>query len=204
VTPATLTHTQPAGNTLPAAPRRARRAAGGNPPGRPPGDHGGGGGGGGGNEGEPAASGSREGVGPFALALTLTGITTLFLVLIGVAVERAARRAHGGTAGRRKALRWLGASLVLGLAFLAAQTSLWLGLAHAGFVPASGGYAAVFFALTGLHALHVLGGLGFLAVLALELARPRASMPGVRLGAIYWHYMGALWLVLFALLYFVR
>jgi heme/copper-type cytochrome/quinol oxidase subunit 3 len=45
-------------------------------------------------------------------------------------------------------------------------------------------------------------------VLALRLGRGARSAASaarsVRLGALYWHFMGLLWLVLFALLYFVR
>ena len=212
--------------------RRGRRRAFGGPP-RPPRDGDGGGGGGGDDHGGFAAAGGPGDVGPFALGLALTGITTLFFVLIAVwlflrrpapdwhpasapralwlstlflaasslAVERAARAARREE--QRTTRRWLGASLALGLAFLAAQALLWTSLWRAGFVPAAGGYAAVFFALTGLHALHVLGGLVFLAFLAHGLRRAR-RVPSVRLGAIYWHYMGAIWLVLFTLLVFVR
>jgi len=220
------------------APRRdGRKRQHGGPPLVPPGDSDGGGGDGDGSGPWPA-HGAGD-VGPFALALALAGITTLFLVLIAVwlflrrpaldwrganvagalnalwlstaflaassaAVELAARRARGGAPERRATLRWLSTSLVLGLAFLAAQVFLWTNLWRAGLVPSASGYAAVFFALTGLHALHVLGGLGFLGGLALRLRRAAARGPSVRLGAAYWHFMGALWLVLFTLLYFVR
>ncbi len=137
-------------------------------------------------------------------ALNALWLSTACLLASSAAVELAARRARSGVDGRRAALRWLTASLVLGLAFLAAQAFLWIGLWSAGLVPSASGYAAVFFALTGLHALHVLGGLGFLGALAMRLRRRAAWIPSVRLGAVYWHFMGALWLVLFTLLYFVR
>lgn len=221
--------------------RRGRRRLRGAPPAAPPGDPGEGGGRGGGGEGGDGsgdgASGAdgNAGAGPFALALALAGITTLFVVLLAVwlflrrpapdwratgalhalwistacllassaAVELAARC----TPARRTSLKWLLASLALGAAFLAAQVHLWLSLWRAGLVPAASGYAAVLFALTSLHALHVLGGLAFLSTLAWRLhATPpsAARRPSVRLGAVYWHFMGGLWLVLFALLYFVR
>ncbi len=218
-----------AGTGVLAPTRRGRRRAHDGPPPVPPADGGGGRGGGGGQD---SSAGGADGFGPFALGLAMAGITTLFLVLIAVwfflrrpapdwrasesppaalwlstaclmassvAVELAARRARASRP--RAARRWLGLSLVLGLAFLAAQAALWTSLWRAGLVPAASGYAAVFFALTGLHALHALGGLGFLGFLALGHARTPASL---RLGAIYWHFMGAIWLVLFALLYFVR
>ena len=219
------------------APRRDRRRDHGAPPLVPPRDSDGGGGDGGGDGAFPA--GDAGGVGPFALALALAGITTLFVVLIAVwlclrrpaadwraaeasgaldplwfstacllassaAVELAARRARTGNAARHATLRWLVAGLALGLGFVVAQVWLWIGLWRAGIVPSASGYAAVFFALTGLHALHVLGGLGFLGVLVLWLRRRARHVPSVRLGAVYWHFMGALWLVLFTLLYFVR
>jgi heme/copper-type cytochrome/quinol oxidase subunit 3 len=119
----------------------------------------------------------------------------------GLAVEAAARAAQAWRA--RTALRWLAGAAALGLAFLAAQFELWLRLWHAGHVPAASGYAATFFALTGLHALHVLGGLTYFAVLARSLrlaAAVRREMPSLRPGALYWHYMGLLWVVLVAVL----
>lgn len=225
----------PAGTTLlEPPPRRAR--SGGRPP-DPPRD--GGGGDGGRGDGAPAGEGP-EGLGRLALGLALLGITTLFAVLIAVAlllrrpaadwqgsgrpplgalwassaclllsslaIERAARRARAGSAARRAVARALAASLVLGLAFVGAQVALWLAWRRAGHVPAASGYAAVFFSLTGLHALHVLGGLAFLGALWVRWRRPSADPPvaSVRLGALYWHFMGALWLVLVALFVLVR
>jgi len=136
-------------------------------------------------------------------ALEALWVSTACLAASSAALEASARAAR--RAGERPAaVRWLVTALLLGATFLAAQVLLWIGLVRAGLVPASSGYAAVFFALTSLHALHVLGGLGFLAALVVEarVAGPRPVR--VRLAAVYWHFMGAIWLVLFALLYFVR
>jgi cytochrome c oxidase subunit 3 len=205
------------------APRRHRRAGPGGPPPSPP-DRGRGGGGGG----DPiSAGGAADELGPFALGLALIGIATLFAVLVAVwlflrrrepgwsgasipggpaaaalstalllassaAVELAARRA-----GRARS-RWLIGGLALALAFLAAQARLWILAWSSGFVPRASGQAAVFFALTGLHALHVLGGVAFLSQRAL---RSRSASP--RLAALYWHFMGLIWCLLFLLLYFV-
>jgi cytochrome c oxidase subunit 3 len=137
-------------------------------------------------------------------ALDALWVSTACLLASSVAVELAARRVRGGQDERRSAQHWLATSVALGLGFLGAQAYLWLGLWRAGLVPSSSGYAAVFFALTGLHGLHVVGGLAFLGALFLWLRRSASGVPSVRLGALYWHFMGALWLVLFALLYFVR
>ncbi|HEX6885803.1 MAG TPA: cytochrome c oxidase subunit 3 [Planctomycetota bacterium] len=225
----------PAGTAvLEPPPRRARS---GGPP-RPPEDGGGGDGGRGGGDG--ARGEGPEDIGRLALGLALLGISTLFAVLIAVALllrrpapdwrggarpplgalwassaclllsslaaERAARRARAGSGARRAVARGLATSLALGLAFVAAQVALWLAWRRAGHVPAASGYAAVFFSLTGLHALHVLGGLAFLGALWARWRRPSADPPAgsVRLGALYWHFMGVLWLVLVALFVLVR
>jgi cytochrome c oxidase subunit 3 len=140
-------------------------------------------------------------------ALDALWLSSACLFLSSAAVECAARRARMGFDARRIVRRWLSASVLLGAAFVAAQIHLWTVLWHGGLVPSTSGYAAVFFAVTGLHGLHVLGGLAFLSHLTLRHSRAavravRAS--SVRLGAVYWHFMGALWLVLFTLLYFVR
>jgi cytochrome c oxidase subunit 3 len=142
--------------------------------------------------------------GPFSPPRALW-ISTLLLLSSSAALERAARVAVAGQPPEpRAAWRWLGASSALGWAFLGAQAALWRALWKSGLVPASSGYAAVFFALTGLHALHVLGGLGFQGFLLRENWRRRQGGAALRPCATYWHFMGALWLLLFTLLYFVR
>jgi len=138
-------------------------------------------------------------------------ISTALLLASSLAIEMAARHARHGTSARAAVLRRLRVGLLLGLGFLGAQASLWLSWWWAGLVPSSSGFAAVFFVCTGLHALHVLGGLTFLLFLERRFRqRDGAGTPGarvlssVRLAAVYWHFMGVIWLVLFALLYFVR
>lgn len=121
------------------------------------------------------------------------------------ALERAARMARDGRVPRARTVGWLAASLALGTAFVASQTAAWLVAWRGGFEPSSSGHAAVFFALTGVHALHVLGGLAFLGARLVRCVRTAGSLPAasLRLGALYWHFMGALWLVLVAFLVLV-
>ena len=133
-------------------------------------------------------------------------ISTLLLAASSVAIERAARLARWADPGERNGvLRALGGTFALGILFLGAQVFLWRALWLDGLLPSSSGYGAVFYALTGLHGLHVAGGLAFLASLTLDLASAGGFVRrryGVRLCATYWHFMGVIWLVLFALLYF--
>lgn len=104
-----------------------------------------------------------------------------------------------------EARRGLGLALVLGLSFLCAQAILWRILGAQGFLPTSGGPGTIFFALTGLHAVHVMAGILALGALFLPCLRGVApTRRRLRLGAIYWHAMGVLWLVLFVTLYLAR
>jgi len=137
-------------------------------------------------------------------ALEALWISSACLAASSATIEAAARSARRAHPASTIPLRWLLSSIVFGLAFVGAQILLWLGLVRSGLVPAASGYAAVFFALTGLHALHVLGGLAFLVSLALRWRRRRAGGASLRLAAVYWHFMGLLWVLLFAFLYFGR
>jgi len=191
----------------------------------PPGDGDGDGGGGDGGrfEGGPAGDTPRPDVYRFALALALAGISTLFAVFLAawlflgrkapgarpdgifdqplaiwtstlalIASSVTLSRASG--AGQR---RMLTASLLLGLAFLTSQVFLWRSLVERGFVPSSGGTMAAFYAVTGLHALHVLGGLSTMARTLRRQIRGVDVRESIRLCATYWHFMGLVWVVIF-------
>lgn len=126
-------------------------------------------------------------------------LSTAIIVVSTVTMEWARR------AQRRPEREGLATGLVttfgLGCAFLAAQTRGWFVLAAADFTPRVNLYAFTFYLLTVLHALHVLGGLAPLAVLAKRALRPEPGWAalGVVYMAMYWHFLTAVWLVLFAI-----
>ncbi len=129
-------------------------------------------------------------------------ISTGLLVASSAALARAPlERRRRRTAQVR---RWLGATLLLGVVFLLVQSWLWSDLLAQGLTTDSNAYGTLFYSLTGLHALHVLGGLAFLGTALLgaaaATASPRRRTP-VEFAAWYWHFIGGLWLVLFAVLY---
>ena len=87
--------------------------------------------------------------------------------------------------------------------FLVGQLFAWQQLNAAGYFLATNPANAFFYLLTGLHGLHLLGGLVAL-VLTIDKVWRGFELPQVRLSvklcAIYWHYLLLLWLVLFTLL----
>jgi cytochrome c oxidase subunit 3 len=117
------------------------------------------------------------------------------------------------TAARRAELDGIRSGLlaagVSALAFLAGQLLAWRELAEAGYFSASNPAGSFFGLVTAIHGLHMLGGLVALwRVTAKAFAIPMGSTPqaigalrlGVELCATYWHFLLAVWLVLFALL----
>lgn len=128
-------------------------------------------------------------------------LSTLIIVLGSLAMHRALRSI------RRDALRpgawWLVVTLVFALAFLANQTMNWFVLVAANMPPSLNMYAACFYVLTGLHALHIVGGLVPLSVItarAFRGAYTGESHRSVAFCAAYWHFLDAIWLVMFVVL----
>lgn len=107
--------------------------------------------------------------------------------------------------GRRTAMvRWIAATLALGGTFIGLQLVVWQKLAAAGLYASSGQYGSVFYGLTVFHALHIGFGLVALAwvlVRALLGKYTEHDFVGVRNCAMYWHFMDAVWLLMFVSIY---
>ena len=125
------------------------------------------------------------------------GRTAIFSVLLFASSGTVA------VATRRRSRRWLALTAFLGGAFLAGQGLEYARLLGAGLRPGSEMFGTTFFTLTGLHAVHVLVGLVLLVTLfAASAARPRrvgrAAWEGI---AMYWHFVDAVWVVVFSVVY---
>ena len=133
----------------------------------------------------------------------LLWVNTLVLLASSLALERgrAVLRAGGG------ARIWVVLTLALGVCFVAGQLVAWHQLAERGLRISSTPYTSFFFLLTGAHGVHLAGGILGLTAAAAWPARGWRGTPHalvLRLVSIYWHFMGVLWLGLFALLNFWR
>lgn len=103
-----------------------------------------------------------------------------------------------------KASRWLAATFVLGIVFLVLQAFNWAALVGANVTATTKNlYAFTFYMLTGLHAAHVVGGLIPLGIVLARTVRGKYGSgwhAGIRYCAMYWHFLDAVWIVLFAVL----
>ena len=136
-------------------------------------------------------------------------LSTGLIVASSLTMTLAVRSLKGGTTSAYT--RWLTLTLALGLGFLVAQLVAWRQLVAQGVYWASNPHRAFFYVLTGLHGLHLAGGILALSYLRLRAAsvgggergRERGWMAASAVG-IYWHFMDALWVCLFVLLFFWR
>ena len=140
---------------------------------------------------------------PIAVPRVMFGSTALIL-LSSISIEIARRKLKQGLAESYS--RYLLLTGLLGGGFLVSQLIAWRQLAAQGIYISSHPHSSFFYVLTGAHAVHIAGGLLALAFLwfrsrGLIEAKRQAVADAV---SIYWHFMDALWIYLFLLLFLWR
>lgn len=143
---------------------------------------------------------------PFSLPLQVYFSTAL--ILLSSLTYSIAQRAIKSN-DHQKSKNWLLATTVLGGMFISSQILAWWALANRGLYMQSNPYAAFFYIMTALHAVHVLGGIIALGYVVLQNWQPADAGEVLEkrrdvAGAVgwYWHFMGGLWLILLFLLGF--
>ncbi|MCC6858945.1 MAG: cytochrome c oxidase subunit 3 [Bryobacterales bacterium] len=143
---------------------------------------------------------------PFHLWPSIAMATLMTLILLSssltmvMAVTASQRGDRGGAA------RYLLLTILGGLAFIVLHANEWLGLIGEGVrlwenpwnVPLFG---ATFFALTGLHMLHVASGVVYLGVVAAGVRRGRMGHEDVEVSGLYWHFVDLVWMFIFPMVY---
>ncbi len=137
-----------------------------------------------------------------APSLRLAAPNTVILLLSSAALIWAER--SGARHGKRlQLLAGLAVAFLLGLIFVIVQLREWHGKA---FSMRSGTYGSSYFVVTGFHLAHVIVGLIILLTLwvwaLLGFFDPKRHAP-LTIGAIYWHFVDAVWLMVFFALYIV-
>jgi cytochrome c oxidase subunit 3 len=121
---------------------------------------------------------------------------------------------------KQKLVGYLIATMTLGTGFVCIKSMEYFHKYTHGLMPllglpfkwdgASPGHAELFFDLyylmTGVHALHMIIGLGIMLVMLVKAARGRLlgefSIP-IRITGLYWHFVDLIWVFLFPLLYLI-
>ncbi len=132
---------------------------------------------------------------------TLLWVNTAVLFLSSIALQWTHSRIKSGRDAGVKAGLLVGAVLTLG--FVYGQYEAWQQMRALGYFVASNPANSFFYVLTGIHALHILGGLwvwtraGFRVLSGTAPEKIRLS---VELCAVYWHFLLLVWLVVFAVI----
>ncbi len=153
--------------------------------------------------------GSPDWTKPFAFSPTiLNGIVMTFVLLTSSLTMLGAVRA--ASAGRRSAIRWLSATMLLGTAFAALHLREWFTMIREGWSPSHnplGGsplFGAAFFGITGLHLLHVVCGVIAIGVVTLLYRRGRLDASYIETTGLYWHFVDLVWMFVFPLVYLLN
>jgi cytochrome c oxidase subunit III len=128
-------------------------------------------------------------------------VNTVILLLSSSVIELARRRLALADVRQFRKL-WLAAT-TLGVLFLVGQLAAWRQFVLAGFYMSTNQASSFFYILTGLHGLHLLGGICALLYVSFrkfEKAKVSRSV-AAEVVSYYWHFMDGLWIFLLTLLY---
>ncbi len=101
---------------------------------------------------------------------------------------------------------YMGLTILLGIGFLIVKSFEYSHKFEAHHFPSTSNFYGIYFTLTGLHGLHVLGGilanLYFLTVGSrMWKTNPKQFMGRVEVAGLYWHFVDLVWIFLFPSLY---
>ena len=101
---------------------------------------------------------------------------------------------------------YMGATILCGLIFLVVKYFEYSSKFHHGLLPSTNNFLAIYFTLTGLHGLHVLGGMVVNAYFwgpgsKLWTTNPVWFTNRVEHAGLFWHFVDLVWIFLFPTLY---
>jgi|1185.fasta_scaffold36562_1 cytochrome c oxidase subunit 3 len=133
-----------------------------------------------------------------ATVMTFVLLSSSVAMVLAVRASNLGRR--GGTVG------WLLATAGGGIVFDILHIREWLGLIHEGVRPFQNPwgtpmFGSAFFAMTGLHMLHVTIGVIYLLIIAMAYSNKKVTEVDVEVSGLYWHFVDLVWMFIFPLVY---
>jgi heme/copper-type cytochrome/quinol oxidase subunit 3 len=138
------------------------------------------------------------------LGKPLATLNTFVLITSSVTMVMALANIQKGNV--KGLLGWLAATSFLGLCFLGIKAFEYHHKIEEGITITSTLFGSFYYTLTGLHALHMLGGLAFNSYIAVRAMRGGFSAEHherVEYAGLYWHFVDLVWVVLFPVFYLV-
>jgi cytochrome c oxidase subunit III len=151
------------------------------------------------------------------LNVTWGAVNTVVLIVSSLTMALAVRAAQTSAPPMTQVM-WIGATMVLGAAFLGVKAIEYTDKFTHHLVPgpnfsweghhpaAAEMFYSLYFCMTGLHALHMVIGLGIMTVIGLMAWRRQFDADyytPVEVAGLYWHFVDIVWIFLFPLLYLI-
>jgi cytochrome c oxidase subunit 3 len=144
-------------------------------------------------------------------------INTIVLICSSLTMALAVRAAQTSAPARTQ-VGWIVATMILGAAFLGIKVIEYRDKFIHHLVPGEGFqwpgeypeaaemFYSLYFCMTGLHAIHMIIGLGIMTVIAIMAWRrsfDASYYTPVEVSGLYWHFVDIVWIFLFPLLYLI-
>jgi heme/copper-type cytochrome/quinol oxidase subunit 3 len=138
------------------------------------------------------------------LSIPLGTFNTLVLISSGITILLAWASLKLNDFGKFKL--WMGLTIALGILFMAVKATEYASKFEHGYLPHTHTFFAIYFALTALHALHVVGGVIVNIYLwgpgsAMWTTNPERFTNRVEVSGLFWHFVDLVWMFLFPVLY---
>jgi cytochrome c oxidase subunit III len=146
---------------------------------------------------------------PFKFSPSIINVILMTFILVSSSLTMliATRAAKAGD--KSSAIRWIFMTVGGGLLFALLHIREWFGLIAEGvklFENPWGSpmFGATFFAITGLHLTHVLGGVVALTVVVLGYERGRYKADDIEIWSLYWHFVDLVWMFVVPMVYLLN
>jgi cytochrome c oxidase subunit 3 len=133
--------------------------------------------------------------------MTFVLVTSSLTVLLGVREAKLARKSV--------AFRWITVTAILGIIFALLHLREWLGMIREGATLAhnpwgSALFGSAFFSITGLHLIHVVGGVVALLAVGLRYRGGRYNADDIEIMGLYWHFVDLVWMFVVPFVYLMN
>jgi cytochrome c oxidase subunit 3 len=140
-------------------------------------------------------------------SITNVSIMTFILLTSSLTMLLGIRAAKAGD--KSGALRWTMLTAGLGVAFALLHIREWMGLIREGMTLfhnpwGTGLFGSAFFSITGLHLLHVTGGVLALLAVGIRYNSGRYNADDLEVTGLYWHFVDLVWMFVVPFVYLLN
>jgi cytochrome c oxidase subunit III len=146
---------------------------------------------------------------PFRFNPSILNVMIMTFVLLTSSLTMLGAVDAAKAGDKAKARRFLWSTMLLGVIFAGLHIREWIGLIDEGvslFQNPWGSplFGATFFSITGLHLLHVTGGVVAIAVVSRGFSRGKLTAGHVEATGLYWHFVDLVWMFVVPLVYLLN